>query len=52
MTSIPVAISRLFDNQFKRNYLKKERSFLDFLLTFWGVHEILKFLKKKKNFLA
>ena len=52
MTSIPVAISRLFDNKFKRRYLKKERFFLDFLLTFWDVHEILNILKKKKEFLS
>ena len=52
MTSITVAISRLFDNKFKRRYLKKERFFLDFSLTFWDVHEILNILKQKKNFLA
>ena len=46
MTSIPVAISRLFDNKFKGRYLKKERFFLDFLLTFWDVHEILNILKQ------
>ena len=40
MTSIPVAISRLCDNKFKRFYLKKERLFFDFLLSFWKVHEI------------
>ena len=52
MTNIPVAISRIFDNKFKRRYLKKERFFLDFLLTFWDVHEILNILKKKKEFLS
>ena len=40
MTNIPVAISRLSDNKFKRLYLKKQKVFLDFLLHFWNVHEI------------
>ena len=52
MTSIPVAISRLCDNKFKRLYLKKERLFLDFLLSFGKVHEILNILKKKEEFLS
>ena len=34
MTSIPVDISRFFDNKFKRLYLKKERLYVDFLLDF------------------
>ena len=52
MTSIPVAISRLSDNKFKRLYLKKQKVFLDFLLHFWNVHEIWNILKKKKSILA
>ena len=40
MTSIPVAIGRFSDKNFKRLYLKKERLFMDFLLQFWNVHEI------------
>ena len=52
MTSIPVAISRLCDKKFQHLYLKKERLFADFLLSFWNVHEILNILKKKKSFLA
>ena len=40
MTSIPVAISRLFDNKFKGLYLKKQKVFLDILLPFWNAHEI------------
>ena len=48
MTSIPVAISRFFYNNFKRLYLKKEWLFFDFLLhsemcmifrTFWKKKE-------------
>ena len=52
MTSIPVAICRLSDNNFQRLYLKKERLFLDFLLNFWNVHEIYDILKKTKSILA
>ena len=40
MTSIPVAISRLSDNKFKRLYLKKQKVFFDFLLHFWNMYEI------------
>ena len=52
MASIPVGISRLSDNKFRRLYLKKERVFLDFLLHFWNVHEIWNIVKKKKSILA
>ena len=40
MTSIPVAICRFSDNNFKRFYLKKEKDFVDFLFHFSNVHEI------------
>ena len=40
MTSIPVAISRFFDNNFQRLYLKKKTHFMDFLLNFLNAHEI------------
>ena len=52
MASIPVAICRFFDNNFKRLYLKKEWLFLDFLLHFWNVHEIKNIPKKTKSILA
>ena len=52
MTSIPVAIWRFSDNNFKGLYLEKEWLFLGFLLHFWNVHEIYKILKKKKSNLA
>ena len=48
MTSIPVAICRFSDNNFKRFYLKKERHFLDFLLHFRNEHKIYNILKKEK----
>ena len=40
MTTIPVAICRIYRNKFKRSYLKNKRLSLDFLLYFWNVHEI------------
>ena len=52
MTSIPVAIYRFSDNNFKRFHLKKESLFFGFLLHIWNVHEIYKILKKKKSNLA
>ena len=48
MTSIPVAICRFSDNNFKRLYLKKEWLFFNFLLHFWNLHEIYNILKKKE----
>ena len=52
MTSIPVAICSFCDKKFKRLYLKKESLFVDFLLHYWNVHEILKILKKNESILA
>ena len=40
MTSIPVAIGRLSDNNFKRFYLKNKKHFVNFWLHIWNVHEI------------
>ena len=48
MTSIPGAISRFSDNNFKRFYLKKERLFVNFSIHFWNVHEIYNIPKKKE----
>ena len=50
MTSIPVAICRFSDNNFKRIYLKKERIFVDLWLHFWNVHEMQNILKKKEEY--
>ena len=47
MTSIPVAICRFSDNNFKGLYVKKERLFIDFWLYSWNVHEIYNVEKKK-----
>ena len=52
MTSIPIAIRRFSDNNFKRLSLKKERIYVDFLLHFRNVHEIQNILEKKKSILA
>ena len=52
MSSIPVAISRFSDDNFKRLYLKKERLFFNFWLYFWIVDEIYNVLKIKKSILA
>ena len=52
MTSIPVAISRIYRNNFKRHYLRNKRFFQDFLLYFWNVHEIYSIFKKKMSILA
>ena len=52
MTSIPVAISRFSDNNFKGLYLKKEKLFVNFLLHLWNMHEILNILKKKQEYLS
>ena len=52
MTSIPVAICRVSDNNFKHLYLKKERLFVNFWLYFWIVDEISNVLKTKKSILA
>ena len=49
MRSIPVAIWRFSDNNFKRLYLKKERLFVNFWLYFLNVHETYNVLKNKKG---
>ena len=40
MTSIPVAISKIYLNNFERHYLTNKRLFVDFLVDFWNVHEM------------
>ena len=51
MTSIPVAICRIFGNNFKRHYLRNKTLFHDFLLHFWNVPQILRIVEKKMNLL-
>ena len=50
MTSIPFAICRFSDNNFKLLYLKKEILFVHLWLHFWNVHEIWNILKKKEEY--
>ena len=50
MTTIPVAIWRFSDNNFKRFYLKKKTHFVNFWLLFRNVHEIYNILKEKKEY--
>ena len=52
MTSIPAAICRIYRNNFKRHYLKNKRLFLNFLLSYWNVHEIQSIFKKNMSILA
>ena len=52
MSSIPVAIWRFSDNNYKHFYLKKKTHFVNFWLHFRNVHEIKNILNKKKSILA
>ena len=46
MTSIFFEVVRICHNQFKCNCLKTKKCFLNFLLHFWNLHQILIILKK------
>ena len=52
MTSIPVAICRFFDNNFKRFYLKKKRIFVEFYYNSKMCMKFRTFSKKKESILA
>ena len=52
MTRIPVARCRIYQNNFKRHYLRNKRLFLDFLLHFWNLHETSSIFKKKMSILG
>ena len=45
-------IARISNSQFKCNYLKNEKLFLNFLVHFWNLHQILNILKKKVMVIA
>ena len=49
MTSIPVAISRLPDDKFRRFYLKKKETFLRFFIEFWKYAWNLEHSEKKEE---
>ena len=50
MTSIPVAVSRLSDNKFKRLYLKKKETFLRFFIEFLKCAWNLEHSEKKEQY--
>ena len=52
MTTIPVAIGRFSDNNFKTLLSQEEKTFCQFLLHFRNVHEIQNILKQKESNLA
>ena len=47
MGSILFKAVRICNSQFKCNYLKNEKRFLNFLFHFWNLHESLNILEKK-----
>ena len=47
MASIMFKIARICNSEFKCNYLKNEKHFLDFLFHFWNLRLILNILKEK-----
>ena len=46
MSGILFKTVRICNSQFKRNYLKKEQLFLNFVFHFWNLDQILSILKK------
>ena len=47
MASILFKIVRICNSRFKCNYIKNGKVFLNFLLHFWNLHQILNILKKR-----
>ena len=52
ITSILFRFVRICRSQFKSNYLKDKRYFLDFLFHLWNLHQTLNIFKKKKILIA
>ena len=52
MASILLKIVRICNSQFKCNYVGNKKLFLNFLFSFWNLHEILNILKKKMIVIA
>ena len=50
MTSIPAAIYRIYRNNFKLNYLKKQRTFSSFFIAFLKCAWNLKHFQKKDEY--
>ena len=52
MKSFLFKIVRICNSQFKYNYLKNEKLFLNFLLHFWNLHQSLNILTKRMMVIA
>ena len=52
MASIMSNIAGISNSEFKCNYLKNKKNFLNFLFHFWNLHQILNILKKKMMVIA
>ena len=52
MTSILFGIVRICVSLFKRNYLKNEKIFLNFLFLFLNLHQLLNIFKKQNIVIA
>ena len=52
MASILFNIAGICNSQFKCNYLKNEKLFLNFLFDFWNLHQILNIWKEKMMVIA
>ena len=52
MVSILLKVMRICNSQFKCTYLKNQNLFLNFLLYFWNLHQILIILKKNMIVIA
>ena len=52
MTNILFKIARIFNSQFKCNYLKNEKLFLNFLIHFLNLYKVLNILKEKRIVIA
>ena len=52
MTSILFVTENIWRSQFRSNYLKNEKLFLNFFLHFRNLHEILNICEKKMTFIA
>ena len=52
MTSIFCVIGRTYRNEFKSNYLRNKKTFLNFLLQYWRLYQIFKSLKTKMSLIA
>ena len=52
ITSILFRFVRICRSQFKSNYVKNKRYFVDFLFHLWNLHQTLNIFKKKKILIA